>query len=126
MQGQGEVGRADEGGTEQQQRDESPAEDRLATGEPGPALVEQPVPSPPADDDQLLAELLGAARRAANGLSPDHPWKLGAREIALRVSSTLDRRDQPPLRLVRQPERQGGPRQAGEGLQAPPPPAPVD
>lgn len=122
---QGEVGRADESWTEQQ-RDESPAEDRLAIREPGPALVEQPAPSPPLDDDQLLADLLGAARRAANGLSSGHPWKLGAREIALELSETLDRRDSPLVQLARQPGRQGGPRQADEGSQAPLPLAPAD
>lgn len=104
----GDAGRAGEGGAEPARVDDFLADDRRPDCRRGPALVEQP-PSPPADnenDDQLLMDLLGAARRAANGLSPGHPWKLGAREIALELSETLDRRDSPPVRLIRQPEHQ--------------------
>ena len=100
--------RADKSGAGLQQRDDFLAEDRRAESSgSGPAVVEpaSPAPHQEVDDDELLADLLGAARRAANGLSPDHPWKIGARGIALRLSSTLDRRDQPPLHLVRQPSR---------------------
>lgn len=120
---QGEdVGRADESGAELQ-RDESPAEDR-PRHERGPALVEQPTPAPPAadaDDDQLLADLLGAARRAANGLSPGHPWKIAAREIAFELSETLDQRDSPPVQLVRPSGRSAFPRRAAEDSRPPAP-----
>jgi len=108
---QGEAeGLADESGADSQQG----SDDFLADSRPaqrsgaGPALVEQPASPAPhneARDDQLLAEWLGMTRRVGNELSPGHPWKIGARGIALQLSETLDRRDSPPLRITPQPSR---------------------
>lgn len=50
----GEEGRADESGTELEQRDESLAEDRPASEQPGPALVEQPSNDPAVLDRAVL------------------------------------------------------------------------
>ena len=90
MRGQGEQrGRADEGGTGQQQ-DDFLADDRPAISEPGPALVEQLGPA------SVIAATL---REQAPRFSDPR-----LRDLALRAASRWDRLGGRPLRPAPAPE----------------------